>query len=218
VQVDQAGLLRNVNLAFPILPVFLTGSIAGAQAHERIGVVVNSHIRAVTTTYSDAAGVRFAAIVPPHSLRQGSNSVALVALEGASDVPRLVNLGRSLENFTLVERDGRELIVEPGGKEIPIEDGVARGFVDNIDLDGAVVSGWAANPAAKRAADQVIVFAGRRFLGSASPTEPRTDLAEPVGSWATGAGFHAAIPSVGVSDEEVRVFALADGRASELER
>lgn len=217
IQLDQASLLRNVDLASSVLPVFLAGSVAGADAHERVAVVVNDRISATTTTFSDTGAVRFAVTVSPRSLRQGSNSVTLVALEGGGDSPRLVELGTAAqENFELVERDGRQLILDSSGKEIPVQDDAARGYVDGVDLSTAVVTGWAVDPRAKEAADDVLVFAGDRFLSEAPAERPRPDLAEPVGAWATTAGFHVTIPAEGVDEDEVRVFAVVNGQASEL--
>jgi hypothetical protein len=206
-----------VDLASSVLPAFVTGSIAGAAEGERVGLVVNARIRAIATTFSDDGAVRFATMIPPASLRQGRNSIALVALEGSSESPRLVTLGTAAEeSFRLVERDGRQLIVSSTGREVPVEDGVADGVVDGLDPATALVFGWAVDPEAEQAADRVIVFDGDRFLGEAPVERPRLDLEKAIGPWATGAGFHVTIPADAVDAKDLRVFALVNGRASEL--
>jgi hypothetical protein len=45
---------------------------------------------------------------------------------------------------------------------------------------------------------------------------PRPDLAQPIGPWAVNAGFQAPIPADGVDEDDIRVFAIAGGQASEL--
>lgn len=217
VQLDQASLLRNVNLRSSVLPAFISGSIAGARAHERIGVVVNSRINAITTTYSDAGAVRFAAMIPPDSLLQGSNSVEFVALEGSDESPVLVELGAAAEEgFALDERDGREVIVRSDGVETPVTPGAMQGFIDVLDVEASSIVGWAVDPEAKKPADRVVVFAGDRFLSSAPLERLREDLAQPIGTWAINAGFQVTIPAEDVEEQDVRIFAVSNGRASEL--
>jgi hypothetical protein len=214
---DQASLLTNVDLSSSVLPVFLSGSVAAGKPKETVAVVVNSRIRAITTTFSDAGAVRFAATVPSASLRQGANTVGLVALEGPVASPSLVKLGTAARGrYRLVERDGREFILPPGGKDIPVDDGFVQGYVDAVDLATSLVSGWAVDPEAKKPAKEVIVFDRDRFLSQAPVERPRPDLAGPVGSWATAAGFHVTIPAEGVDQDDVRVFAVVNGRADEL--
>jgi hypothetical protein len=218
IHLDQASQLADVDLASPVLPVYFTGVLDGdARPGERLAVAVNGRIWAATRTVSDAGAVAFGTAIPPTSLRQGANSVQLFAIEGTRSERRLVKLGTvRQDDFRLVRRGDEESIRAPHGRAIEIESGAVEGDLDAIDLDAGAVTGWAVDTGAEKAADRVLVFAGDRFLGSAVPMRPRQDLAEPVGPWATNAGFKVAVASAGVSEDDVRVFAVSGGRASEL--
>jgi hypothetical protein len=110
-------------------------------------------------------------------------------------------------------------VVPADGPPIPVEFGAADGFIDQIGKEGGqtAVSGWASDAGHRKAADRVMLFAGGRLLQAARPSVVRPDLAKSFGIGLAKAGF--AFSDSGVENEEqLRVIAVVDGRASELRR
>lgn len=221
VTLDQATILADLDPSLPVLPILISGQLTGsARPHERLAIVLNGRVSSVTSTYSEAGIVRFSAAVPPASLREGANSVELLAIEGSGGARRLVALGDvERSSFRLVEADGEDTIVASGGREIDVESEVARGYVDHVDLEDGRVDGWAVDPSAKRPADRILVFADDRLLVAGPTLRARPDIAEEFGATATRAGFQLALVDDGTFEaEELRVFAVIGDRASELPR
>ena len=219
VQVDQASLLGDVNLASPVLPVYLTGSIEGAGPNERVAIVVNSRIRRGDD----------------HLLRGGGREVR------GDDPSELSAAGLQLDRFRRSRGARRRHRAwsgwEPRSRSASSSSSAA-GVSSSSGAAGvsfrsrtvprkgtwtpwtsmrpsSVAGRWTARR--RTVADRVVVFAGRRFLGSAPPLRSRGDLVKPFGAYAARAGFQVTIPVEGVDEDAVRVFAVSDGRASELE-
>jgi hypothetical protein len=105
------------------------------------------------------------------------------------------------------------------GRRIPIVGGATQGTVDaGAAASGqADVRGWAIDRAARRPASSVVVFSDGRLLAAVRPGQARPDVARALGAPAAlQSGFEVlfALPHGG---HGVRVFAVAGGRASELD-
>ena len=119
----------------------------------------------------------------------------------------------------LTRRGGEELIDLPSGA-IPVAPGAVDGRLDRVEQEGGALSvdAWALG-GSRKPAGCVLVFAGGTLLGSAPATVARADIGKAFGSAALMSGFQLSIPEgrSAVQPSELRVFAVADGRASELQ-
>jgi hypothetical protein len=215
-ELDDPRAFADVDPDAGSLPVFLSGDVSGVPASRTLAIGVNGRIAATTTTVDSGLGVRFEALLDPSTVRRGANDVVLFELLGTPDGRRLAPLNLKTESYQLV--DG-EALVSSTGRRIPIGDGI-DGFTDTAEVDGnrLRVGGWSA---AKRrgAADKIVVFLDDRYLTARRPSVPRPDLLKTYGTGALLAGFSTTTSVEGRPDADaVRVFAILDGRAAELER
>jgi hypothetical protein len=68
----------------PVLPSFVTGRAEGLRAGAELAVAVNGRVEATTRVYRSGGRSLYAALVPPSSLRDGENVVAVLeVLPGA---------------------------------------------------------------------------------------------------------------------------------------
>jgi hypothetical protein len=82
VKLDRRAALTSVDPDSPEVPAFVTGSLPeGGEASERLGVLVNGRLLAVTRPYAVRGGWRFGAMVPPGGYRLGRNAVEIVRLQ-----------------------------------------------------------------------------------------------------------------------------------------
>ena len=144
------------------------------------------------------------------------------ALSGSGSATRLAGAGRAESLAARVERvDGGEALVGVGEREIPVEEGVADGYIDSVKADGDTVSvaGWATDAGHGQAAERVLLFSGDRLIQAGTLTGPREDLAAQYGPGVALAGFEFTGVDAGEArggPDRLRVFAVVDGRASEL--
>jgi Sulfatase len=205
------------------VPAFITGALSGsAHGGEEVAVAVNGRVAGVTRAYRTGGEVRMGVLVLPDVFREGANRVEAFALSEAGGDARLASAGRAQTEAARVRRvDGEEALVGVGGGEVPVEEGVADGYVDSVKADGNSVSvaGWATDAAHGQAAERVLLFSGDRLIQAATPTGPREDLAAQFGPGVALAGFEFtgvdADPG-GRGPGRLRVFAMVAGRASEL--
>ncbi len=62
----------------PVLPSFIAGDAGPLRPGAELAVAVNGRVEATTRVYRDDGRSRYAALVPPSSLREGANDVAVV--------------------------------------------------------------------------------------------------------------------------------------------
>ena len=201
---NGASLFADVDVRSDLVPSYLTGTTSGLAAGTRLAIAVNGVIAAATRTY----GSRFAAMISPSALRAGKNDVAVYAVHGRS----LRLLGGDSTTFTL---QPRRLV--SGARAIPIVRGALRGEARmSVRPDTVLFGGWAADPRARRAADNVLVFAGTSsvYVGSAS-NYARPDIEKRYG--VQEAGFIFEVPRAAVGDvRSLRVLVVRGSVASEL--
>jgi hypothetical protein len=88
---DQFG---RVKPRSGVLPAWVGGHFTGAVAAGLpLAVAVNGRIEAVGEAYKEGGEMRFGMIVPPSSLRQGSNRVEVFAVRGSNQLQRLGSAG-----------------------------------------------------------------------------------------------------------------------------
>ncbi|HYP48428.1 MAG TPA: hypothetical protein VEQ61_07285 [Thermoleophilaceae bacterium] len=84
------------------------------------------------------------------------------------------------------------------------------------DDQGIAVGGWAFDRARNRPVDRIVAFDGRRMLAQETPGVPRPDIAKNLGKSAAKAGFALRANALRGELSRIRVFAVSDGKASEL--
>jgi hypothetical protein len=95
--------------------------------------------------------------------------------------------------------------------------------VERLTTSGArlTVSGWAADASGGRVADWVLVFSKQRLVAAGFPNIERRDIAKQYGAAVALAGFWFSAPirrpDRFAEPSKLRVIALAEDRASELE-
>lgn len=77
VSLTDPGAYDDVDLEGPVLPVWVTGKVSGADSRLDVAIAVNGVVRAVSNTFQLATGgdELIAALIPPSSLRDGRNTV-----------------------------------------------------------------------------------------------------------------------------------------------
>jgi hypothetical protein len=69
-----------------VLPSFVSGPIGGLEPGSELAVAVNGRVRATTRAYRDGGRSVFAALVPPSSLREGPNAVAVFEVRAGGEL------------------------------------------------------------------------------------------------------------------------------------
>ena len=160
--------------------------------------------------------------IPPGVFREGANRIEAFAVSGSGSAVRLASAGLAETLAARLERvDGGEAVVGVGEQEIPVEKGVAEGYVDSVKTDGDTVSvaGWATDAAHGQAAERVLLFRGDRLIQAGTPAAQRDDLAAQFGPGVARAGFEFTgidVAEARAGRDRLRVLAVVDGRASEL--
>jgi hypothetical protein len=86
--IDNASLYRHVRPTSGVIPAYVTGTIHGVPSGTDVAISVNGRVRGTAKTFKDDGSERYAAIVPPETLRRGSNRVEVFTVRGGA--PRLV--------------------------------------------------------------------------------------------------------------------------------
>jgi hypothetical protein len=220
VEIDAPSQFEDVDPDAPVLPIALSGRLRGVPDEPRLAIALNGRIAIVAESYEDRGEIVFSALVPPSALRAGPNTVAVFGLRGAGDEPTLVALRQSEQlNYRLADHDGEQVLEAPGGDAVPVGPGAAEGFVEDVSegrTGPVVVTGWAMG--AEGRVERVLLFAGDRFVGATTASQERPDVAESRGGGPLKTGFSLSASGDMLGEEELRVFAIASGRASLLPR
>ena len=110
------------------------------------------------------------------------------------------------------------MIASSEGARLPIVPGTVRGSVDESEvLDGvAQISGWAASPKNRRAADAILIFADDRYVGAVSPANRRPDVEGAQDLPEDDYGYLVQFPLSLVQAGQLHVFAAEGGVTSKL--
>lgn len=80
VELTDPGAYDDVDVQGPVLPVWVTGEVSGGDDEARdVAIAVNGVVRAVSSTFelANRDGELIAVLIPPSSLRDGSNTVEI---------------------------------------------------------------------------------------------------------------------------------------------
>ena len=214
VDLDGSALLEAVDPASSLVPSYVTGRIAGGEAGRDLAVAVNGRIVATGRTYDSFGETRFAALVPESSLQAGANDVQVLIGNGGGSGAALELLEPSEPSFSL---DGSTVARAGGG--IVLESADVRGELQ-VEIGGSEVefSGWAADLAASRPVDAILLFVDGRLVYTASGVAQRMEDVSFEGIEGVGFAFvlpEASLPPPG-GGRSVRLFALSGERAAEL--
>ncbi len=219
VEIDGANRFADVDPDASVLPLGVSGRIDGAgSAPLRLAIALNGRVAATTHAYEDRGELVFSALVPPSALQSGANDLGVFVVNGRPGATTLTPLRtNAVTRYRLTEKDGETVLDAPGGTDIRVEPGAVEGFVDGVRRDGSgllTVSGWAIGHGDERA-DTALLFVGGRFLVASAPRQERPDVVEALGHGPLQSGFSLSA-AVSEGGGDVRVFAIAGDRASEL--
>jgi hypothetical protein len=144
------------------------------------------------------------------------------SVRGAGPRPAGERAPAVLPRFLLEHTAGRDRIVTPAGRALPVSPG--GGFVDYgfVRRGSLVLQGWAASVATGAPARTILVFADGALVFAGAPNVERPDVAAALGKpGLRDAGYSVLVPVTdvrnGESRRDVRIFSLVGGRALEVE-
>ena len=76
----------TVDPGAPVVPSFVSGFADGLRPEAELAVAVNGRIEATTRVYRDGERPRYAALVPPSSLRGGANTIAVLEVQPGGEL------------------------------------------------------------------------------------------------------------------------------------
>ena len=223
-ELDGSGLLASVDPGAAVVPSFVTGRVYGVPAGARLAIAVNGRVAAVTLPFHDGDLRRFSALVAPSSFAPGANTVEVLAVTGTGSDRSLERLRGASLSYRIAGSREHARLIDDSGRQIPVSPSAADGAVDTLTFDAPDIriQGWASGPERGAPAERVIAFLGDSFVAAGPPSLPRDDLSKRFGSELSRAGFRLSgwAPGAGVrgAEAKMRVFAIVDGRASELRR
>jgi hypothetical protein len=211
------------------IPALVGGRVSGA-ADGHLAIFVDGVAQAIVPLLEREGTHLFSALLPAGAFVHRDPNITFflprqeggeLLLERAADG----ELGGNGQEYTLDldHPDGARIRLS-GGPDLPIVPGALRGFVDNLAQkdEHTNVSGWAAEPAARRPPTRILLFIDGHLLLSTTPWVQRLDAARAVfgSDHPAELGFAADLPArefPGGLRGELRAFALGGrGAASEL--
>jgi hypothetical protein len=218
-ELDGAQSLTAVDLGARVLPAFISGRLTGAlPARARLAVAVNGRVTGSTYTFGSGEATLFASLAPEDAFTSGPNEVDLLIVRGEGSNRTLSQVAvEGPATYSLASGDGADRIMRGETVAATVRPGAVKGYVERVVEDAGTLSvrRWSATP--DRPADRVVVFANGGLLAVGRPIDPRPDVAEAIGRNALRSQFTVSgVAEPGTSVEDVRVFGLRDGLASEL--
>ena len=107
----------------PIVPTLISGTVSGVPAAARLAVAVEGRVAGQAVRFRDGEAERFSAVVGPAAFVTGANRVDLVVVTGSGVGRRLSLLRGAGLAYRLVERGGRERILDGTGRVVPVVSG-----------------------------------------------------------------------------------------------
>jgi hypothetical protein len=215
VELDGPDLLRSVDRASDVVPVYLTGKVRGGPGgDEELAFAVNGVVAATTRTYEDDGDERFAVLLPESALRSGRNDLQAFALgsEGGSLVLDELQ-GTRLELVLAGD------VIRSGTDVIEVERGALQGEAHVLTPGGnIVIEGWAGDVRARLPVDSLVLFVDGRSVASWQPSSTGQKIFDRYGIKRNGFEYELPsrlVPKPGQA-RRVRVFAIRGGVASEL--
>lgn len=192
VELDQRSEFDSYDPAGKLAPVMLTGTITGVPDKRDFAIALNGTVAGVGRSYG--AGT-FTGLVSPTYLRKGTNSIEVFMKtdDGYGSVPV-----RGVDKWTVdATADGGGTLANVDGTRASIAPDAVSGYVSADSSSGVTtVHGWAAPPADPAAHPvRIVVFQGRKYLGTSQTGDARADVATKLGAGYLNSGFTVAIPA-----------------------
>jgi hypothetical protein len=211
-ELDGEAFLRAADPASGFVPAYITGRLVDGAAGWELAVALNGRVVATTRTYDASDGVRFAAVVPDDAIRKGANEVVILVSRGGA-LERVPTAGASL---TLSD----EGIHLPDGTLVPFSDAFAGTVSAELADSQVEFKGWAADLERRVPREELAVFVDGVHVHSTSGAVIGGGRPHDYDG-ITGVAFEFVLPAALLpkpgAEERVQVFALAGGRAAELE-
>ncbi len=207
VELDQAWVYDQVDPDSPFVPAQVTGRVRFSRRRDtpvELAIVVNGTVEAVTQTFDhERGGARFTAMVREEALRAGRNRIEVFEIRGGDEATVLVSVRQLGARFTLVTGSGGVVIRSADGLVLPRVKGHLRGAARlQVGEIGTVLLGWTMAGTGDRPAERLLVFVDGRLALATGSAE---------------SAFRIQLPDAVVTGgQEVRLFAIAGDRASEI--
>lgn len=149
--------------------------------------------------------------------RDYNGFVAVFRYEQAVPVPGRV--GSETGTARLLTAGGSETVELASGTRLPVVASGLQGFLERLEIDRGrrvTAGGWAIDDT-KHPVGCLLAFEGERLVAFGPPSVLRTDLVETHGRFAEGAGFELRSTSRVEDLSAVRVYAVADEKAMQLQ-
>ena len=200
---------RDVDASASTLPLLVEGRLAPPPGGESIPLAVAVGNTVEATTVSEPGSGHFAALLPEDALAHGENRVRILRIAGRPGRTGLVELERADVRVALELDDAGEWLVL-GDARIRVEAGAVVG---GAEIDDAGLTGFAARADREAAADEVLLFVGRRLAFRGAPGGLPDLVATP------GASFRIALPPewLAPGGPPLRLVAVSQGRAGALQ-
>jgi hypothetical protein len=83
-RIDNASLYGRVRPTSGVIPAYVTGTISGVGSGTDVAIQVDGKVRGTAKTFDDDGHQRFAAVVPPETLKRGGNRVEVFTVRGGT--------------------------------------------------------------------------------------------------------------------------------------
>jgi hypothetical protein len=138
------ALLDAVDSGSDLLPTWIQGRLTGGSGEdEDLAIAVNGRIAAVTRSYEENGGTRFAAMVPEGALHGGRNDISVLVVHEEGP---LEELRGSTVGAVLRRQGGHEVVAFSSGKVYAVSRSGLLGRVQASAGETFAFSGWAADP------------------------------------------------------------------------
>ena len=160
----------------------------------------------------------FSAMLPQSGFRPGANDVDVFVVRGHGDEADLVPTRKTARRRFELARDGSALRSDAG--DVPVVPGA---LIGQVNTRGPMLAGWTRDPTHGALPESVVIFANGRFYEERDLARARADVAVRAHVRDADQGtlvFDVVIPFEQLRSSEhpeIRVFAISQGVASELD-
>jgi len=177
VALDSPQLFRNVDPDGNFVPAHLSGrleSVDLSQGSLPIAIAIDDRIVSTSRTFEVPGHEReFEAMIDPAHFARGENDLSIYLVYGQGDQAFLTPLEMKAESgVQLLERDGQEYVIGPGGSETPVNEypSAPRVLTSPVEGGGVILlngteSGTVGQPS------EMLAFLNGQFSGSAAAHE-----------------------------------------------
>jgi hypothetical protein len=232
--VDETSRLARVSVDSGLLPGFIHGVLEGGVTDDvHVAVALNGEITTVVPVLAvEGHEARFTAVLPEEAFVPGFNGLDLFTVSGSPRSPAVrsvelrgggfLEMTRSADGSVeaLVDSEGTRWTLQPAADIVGYVDAahwVAASFEGNSPPD-LQLQGWAVDEKAATPVEQLVFFVDGEFAGAMVPGVERPGIVDIYeNDDVLLSGFLGRISQLAPGELDLRVFALSDGHAAELE-